>query len=111
MLLTSILYSRLGIPHLAVVHTELLRDCYTHLSPIDERIRAMGRSAFILAQSGRYEEAVGLLEGIEAGVHRNLKFHQFVVVCVGLVKLRRAIRRYFPPIPIPYPSYYIGFGM
>jgi anaphase-promoting complex subunit 5 len=93
MLLTSILYSRLGIPHLANVHSELLLDCYSHLCPIDERIRAIGRGAFIVAQSGRYDEAIRMLEGIEKSVYKSLKFHQYLVLCIGLIKLRRAIKR------------------
>jgi anaphase-promoting complex subunit 5 len=93
MLLTAILYSRLGIPHLANVHSELLLDCYSHLCPIDERIRTMGRAAFIVAQSGRYKEAIGMLDGVEKSVHKSLKFHQFLVLCIGLMKLRSAIRR------------------
>jgi anaphase-promoting complex subunit 5 len=93
MLLTSTLYSRLGIPHLANVHYELLLDCYSHSCPIDERIRAIGRRAFIISQSGRYDEAIRILEAIDASVHKSLKFHQYLVLCIGLIKLRRAIRR------------------
>jgi anaphase-promoting complex subunit 5 len=48
MLLQSTLYSRLGIPHLANVHCALLLDCHGAGCPIDEKLRAVGRQAFIV---------------------------------------------------------------
>ncbi|KAH7381676.1 anaphase-promoting complex subunit 5-domain-containing protein [Pyrenochaeta sp. MPI-SDFR-AT-0127] len=92
MLLTSTLYSRLGIPHLANVHCELLLDCYEHCCPIDECIRAIGRRAFIMSQRGRYDEAVAALELISPTIHKSLKFHQYLILCIGLIKLKRATR-------------------
>jgi anaphase-promoting complex subunit 5 len=94
MLLTATLYQRLGIPHLANTHCELLLDCYSHSCPIEERLRAIGRRAFVLSQGGNYDEAIIMLEAIEPSVYKSLKFHQFLVLCIGLIKLRRAIHRY-----------------
>jgi anaphase-promoting complex subunit 5 len=95
MLLTATLYQRLGIPHLANIHGELLLDCYAHSCPIEERLRAIGRRAFVTSQSGRYDEAITMLEAIDPSVYKSLKFYQFLVLCIGLIKLRRAIRRYY----------------
>ncbi|KAF1830174.1 hypothetical protein BDW02DRAFT_559627 [Decorospora gaudefroyi] len=92
MLLTSILYTRLGIPHLANAHCELLLDCYSHTCSLEERIRAIGRRAFIVSQTGRYDEAISTLEAVDPSMHRSLKFHQYLVLCIGILKLRRAIR-------------------
>lgn len=94
MLLTATLYNRLGIPHLCSVHCELLLDCYSNLCPVEERLRAIGRRAFVVSQSGRYDEAISILEAVEPPVHKSLKFNQFLVLCIGLIKLRNAIRRY-----------------
>ncbi|KAF2819990.1 hypothetical protein CC86DRAFT_460011 [Ophiobolus disseminans] len=93
MLLQSTLYSRLGIPHMANVHCELLLDCYNHYCPIDERIRAVGRLAFIMSQSGRYNDAITALESIDPTVHKSLKYHQYLILCIGVIKFKRAIRR------------------
>lgn len=93
MLLTSTLYSRLGLPHLANVHCELLLDCYAHSCPTDERIRANGRRAFIMSQVGRYDEALSILEAMDTTIHKSLKSYQYLIICTGLIKLRRAIRR------------------
>ncbi|CAG5177920.1 uncharacterized protein ALTATR162_LOCUS8444 [Alternaria atra] len=93
MLLTATLYQRLGVPHLANIHCELLLDCYSHSCPTEECLRAIGRRAFVISQSGRYDEAIKMLEAIDPSVYKSLKFHQFLVLCIGLIKLRRAIRR------------------
>ena len=94
MLLTASLYNRIGIPHLANVHCELLLDCYSRSSPTEEHLRAIGRRAFVMSQRGRYDEAISILEAIDPLVHKSLKFHQYLVLSIGLIKLRRAIRRY-----------------
>lgn len=76
------------------VHCGLLLDCYENSCPIDERVRAIGRRAFITSQSGRYDEAISTLETINASLHKSLKFHQYLLLCIGLIKMKRAIRRY-----------------
>lgn len=96
MLLQSTLYSRLGIPHMANVHCELLLDCYDNACPMDERLRAVCRIAFIMSQSGRYNDAIASLEALHSTVHKSFKYHQYVVLCIGIIKFRRAIRRYVP---------------
>ncbi|KAJ4384025.1 APC5 protein [Didymella sp. IMI 355093] len=94
MLLQSTLYSRLGIPHLANVHCALLLDCHGASCPIDEKLRAVGRQAFIKSQNGRYDEAIEAFQSIDLTAHnKSLKFHQYLILCVGIIKLKRAIRR------------------
>jgi anaphase-promoting complex subunit 5 len=93
MLLQSTLYSRLGIPHMANVHCELLLDSYSSSCPIDERIRAIGRQAFIMSQNGRYDDAIVALESIDPATHKSLKYHQYLVLCMGVIKFKRAIRK------------------
>ncbi|KAF2867178.1 anaphase-promoting complex subunit 5-domain-containing protein [Massariosphaeria phaeospora] len=93
MLLLGSLFSRLGITHLSDVHCQLLLHCYEHSCPIDERIRSVCRCALSAAQYGRYDEALDLLQAIHATTHRSLKYHQYLFLCTGLVKLKRAVRR------------------
>ncbi|KAF1934337.1 anaphase-promoting complex protein [Didymella exigua CBS 183.55] len=94
MLLQSTLYSRLGIPHLANVHCALLLDCHGASCPIDEKRRAVGRQAFIMSQNGRYDEAIEAFQSIDLTAHnKSLKFNQYLILCVGIIKLKRAIRR------------------
>ncbi|KAF2279554.1 uncharacterized protein EI97DRAFT_498983 [Westerdykella ornata] len=93
MLLQSTLYSRLGLSDLSRTYCQLLLDCYGHSSPNDERIRARCRCAFNAMHSGRYDDALQLLEASEAFNHRTLKFQQYIYFCTGLIKLKQAIRR------------------
>lgn len=93
MLMQSTVFSRLGITHLSTAYCELLLHCYNSNSPIEENIRAICRLAFTTAQSGRYDEALSMLESIQPEVHRTLKFHQYIVSYTGLIKLKRALRR------------------
>ncbi|OAL57027.1 hypothetical protein IQ07DRAFT_582293 [Pyrenochaeta sp. DS3sAY3a] len=92
MLLTSTLYSRIGIPHLSDVHCELLLDCYAGSCPVDELLRAIGRRAFIMSQSGHYDEAILTLESTDKSINKSLRFQQYLTLCIGLIKLKRAIR-------------------
>ncbi|KAL5113826.1 APC5 protein [Pleosporales sp. CAS-2024a] len=93
LLLQSTLFSRLGLPHMANEHCELLLDCHGSACPVDERLRAAGRRAFIMSCSGRYEEAIANLEAVDTGVHKSLKYHQYLVLCTGVNRLKQAIRR------------------
>jgi anaphase-promoting complex subunit 5 len=94
MLLHSTLFSRLGMPYMANVHCELLLDCYNYSCPVDERIRAIGRQAFIMSQNGHYDNAIDALDAIDFAVHKSLKYHQYLGLCVGVIKFKKAIRRY-----------------
>ncbi|KAJ4287004.1 APC5 protein [Kalmusia sp. IMI 367209] len=87
----SALYSRLGNIYLSEAYCQLLLDCYHYECPLDERIKAYGRRAFLALQWGRYEEALNLLASAETVAHRSLKLHQYIFLCTGLVKLKRAI--------------------
>lgn len=93
MLLQSTLYSRLGIPHMANVHCELLLDIHNGSCPLDERLRAIGRQAFIMSQSGRFGDAIVSLESLVPIVQTSLKYYQYLVLCMGIIKFKRAIRR------------------
>ena len=109
MLFQSALFSRLGVTYLSGAYCELLLHCYNHGCPLDESLRATGRRGFLVRtklaifcstkmeaqalQKGRYDEALQLLGSIDASSHRSLKFHQYVFLCTGLVKLKRAMHR------------------
>jgi len=84
---------------MSVVHCDLLLNCYAHSCPIDERIRAVGRLAFIMAQSGRYADAIASLDSIDPAVHKSLKYHQYLVLCTSVIKFKRAIRRFVSHTP------------
>ncbi|KAF2105828.1 anaphase-promoting complex subunit 5-domain-containing protein [Lophiotrema nucula] len=93
MLFQSTLYSRLGITHLSTVLCDLLLHCYRHGCAVDEQVRAICRIAFGATQHGRYDEALQLLETVDRSIHRTVRQYQYILSCICLIKLRRAIRR------------------
>lgn len=47
-----------------------------------------------MSQNGRYDEAIGVLQSIDLTANnKSLKFSQYLILCVGIIKLKRAIRR------------------
>ncbi|KAF2000794.1 hypothetical protein P154DRAFT_491575 [Amniculicola lignicola CBS 123094] len=92
MLLTSTIYSRLGITHLSDAYCHLLLLVYNDTSPIDERIRATCRLAFNEVQTGQYDKGLARIESIDQSAHGVLKFRQYIFFSTGLIKLKRAIR-------------------
>jgi anaphase-promoting complex subunit 5 len=52
-----------------------------------------------MSQNGRYDDAITLLESIDPAVHKSLKYHQYLVLCIGVIKFKRAIRRYMLTVP------------
>lgn len=47
-----------------------------------------------MSQNGRYDEAVETFQSIDLTAHnKSLKFDQYLILCVGIIKLKRAIRR------------------
>jgi anaphase-promoting complex subunit 5 len=58
-----------------------------------------------MSQSGRYDEAIETFESIDMIANKSLKFSQYLILCIGIIKLKRAIRMYDYPAP---PAYYTG---
>ncbi|KAF2751948.1 hypothetical protein M011DRAFT_463437 [Sporormia fimetaria CBS 119925] len=93
MVMLSTLWSRLGISHLTDVHCDMLIDCYQEVSPLEEGIRAQTRRAFSEMQNGYFDTALRRLQFLDPSVRRTLKFQKLVYFYIGLIKLKRAIRR------------------
>ncbi|CAI6335826.1 unnamed protein product [Periconia digitata] len=91
MLFQSALSSRLGLNYMSNVYCELLLHCYHHSCPLDEQVRAIGRRTFLVAQKGQYAEALSMLDKMNTPANHSIKFHHYVFLCTGLVKLKRAI--------------------
>lgn len=53
-----------------------------------------------MSQSGRYDEAIEAFESIDITAHKSLKFNQYLVFCIGIIKLKRAIRRQESPLTL-----------
>lgn len=54
-----------------------------------------------MSQNGRYDEAIEAFQSIDLTTHnKSLKFNQYLILCVGIIKLKRAIRRYMSHSPL-----------
>ncbi|EKG11569.1 hypothetical protein MPH_11062 [Macrophomina phaseolina MS6] len=93
MLMQSSLYSRLGVTELSDAVCDILRECYGSVCPIEDILRSICHSAYILSQAGKYTEAFEMLDSIERTHHRTLKFHQYISNYTALLKAKRALRR------------------
>lgn len=47
-----------------------------------------------MGQGGRYDEAIEAFASIDMTANKSLKFNQYLILCVGIIKFKRAIRRY-----------------
>ncbi|KAL9621723.1 MAG: hypothetical protein Q9160_003841 [Pyrenula sp. 1 TL-2023] len=93
LILRSSLFGRLGSTHLAQVNGDTFLECFSHDSPTEDTLKCKSRMANLLVQEGRYQQALELLEGVSPDTLRVLKYQQYWVFFIGLIKLRRHIRR------------------
>ncbi|KAI9669138.1 MAG: anaphase promoting complex subunit 5 [Alyxoria varia] len=91
LLVQSSIYGRLGIAPLATAYCDLVTDCYKTNSPLEEIVRARARTAHNLALAGDYKGSMKVLEAMTADADRNIQLHQYLSVCIGLVKLKQAL--------------------
>jgi anaphase-promoting complex subunit 5 len=93
-LVQSSIFGRLGFTGVANAYSNVVLDCYDKCTPIEELLRASTRNAFSLAQSGQYQSAIDTLETLEYTRKRNLHAHQYLSLAIGVLKLKRALRRH-----------------
>ncbi|KAK4977519.1 hypothetical protein LTR28_006544 [Elasticomyces elasticus] len=72
---------------------DILQDSYAAEAPVEERLRALCRTAYAMAYKGRYDEALRLLEETNLPVKRTLKLTHQLMAFMGVVKLKREIHR------------------
>ncbi|KAL7267537.1 APC5 protein [Rhizina undulata] len=92
-LLQSSLWGRLGISYLSQLNCELFLAKYSKNSPVEDVVKAICRSAYIMSMRGKFDEALERLELVEQDSLRSLKVYQYWATYIGLLKLRRAIYR------------------
>ncbi|KAF3284434.1 anaphase promoting complex subunit 5 [Orbilia oligospora] len=93
MVLQAAVWSRLGINYAAMLGCELFVAKYRKNSPVEDLVKAQCRTAFLIAQKGRFEEALERLENIDVESLRTLKYYQYWATYGGLIRLRRELFR------------------
>jgi anaphase-promoting complex subunit 5 len=89
MMLQSSLWSRLGVTSLASSYCEVFLRCHSKTAPFDDILKFTCRAAYLLAEKGRYGEAMNRLEGLDADSLRQLKANQYWLTFRGILRLKR----------------------
>ncbi|PWW73845.1 hypothetical protein C7212DRAFT_300781 [Tuber magnatum] len=90
-LLQSSLWSRMGISYLSWMNCEVFLSKYRVNSPIEDVVKALCRSAYIMSLRGKTDEALERLDQVDQECLRALKVYQYWATYVGLLKLRQAM--------------------
>lgn len=87
------LWDRLGVAYLSSTACEVFLRCHARHAVFDDELKVTARQASMLALRGRYDEALGRLEGLDANALRSWKPSQYWHKFRGIVKLRRDLHR------------------
>ncbi|KAI2468154.1 anaphase-promoting complex subunit 5-domain-containing protein [Annulohypoxylon bovei var. microspora] len=87
------LWDRLGISYLSMTTCEVFLRCHARHSIFDDELKVTSRQASILTLKGKYDEALGILEGMDANSLRSWKPSQYWHKFRGIIKLRRDLHR------------------
>ncbi|KAK3172503.1 hypothetical protein OEA41_005825 [Lepraria neglecta] len=93
MSMQSSVFGRLGVSCQAWVYGELFLQCYASPSPVEDVVHCICKSAFLLSQKGRYEDALARMEEIEEETLGTLRYSQYWTSSLGLLKFRRHLHR------------------
>ncbi|KAI1091366.1 anaphase-promoting complex subunit 5-domain-containing protein [Rostrohypoxylon terebratum] len=87
------LWDRLGIAYLSMTTCEVFLRCHARHSIFDDELKVTSRQTSLLALRGKYDEALGILEGMDANSLRAWKPSQYWHKFRGIIKLRRDLHR------------------
>ncbi|KAI0008615.1 anaphase-promoting complex subunit 5-domain-containing protein [Xylariaceae sp. FL0662B] len=87
------LWDRLGITYLSATTCEVFIRCHARHSIFDDELKVTSRQASMLSLKGKYDEALEILEGMDANALRAWKPSQYWQKFRGIIKLRRDLHR------------------
>lgn len=87
--LYAALWSRLGLNHLSVMTCEMFLRCHARNSLFDDELKLTCKLAFMLAERGRYDEALQALDGLQGNSLRSWKPSQYWYKCRGIIRLKK----------------------
>lgn len=88
MMMSMSLYGRLGVSQQAFITKEIFQQCYSIHSPIEDAVISACAGASILAQKGRFKEAILQLETLGLSKSFNAGRTNSWILQLGLLKLR-----------------------
>ena len=94
LLLASSLWQRVGVAALSKAQCDIFLRCHSKQhSCFDDELKFVARSAWALAQRGKYNEALQRLDGLEANSLRSWKPSEYWSKYRGLIKLRKDLHQ------------------
>ncbi|KAI0476220.1 anaphase-promoting complex subunit 5-domain-containing protein [Xylariaceae sp. FL0804] len=91
--INSALWDRLGIAYLSSTTSEVFLRCHARHAVFDDELKVTARQASMLTLKGKYDEALELLESMDANSLRAWKPSQYWHKFRGIIKLRRDLHR------------------
>ncbi|KAH7386151.1 anaphase-promoting complex subunit 5-domain-containing protein [Cadophora sp. MPI-SDFR-AT-0126] len=89
----SSLWGRLGVAHLSRQYCDIFLSCHARFALFDDTLRFTCRVAHLLAERGRYDEAMEKLEGLDENSLRSWKANQYWLKYRGILQLKRDLHR------------------
>ena len=93
MIMKGSVFARLGQSRLTWSNGETFLQCYTDDAPMEDILKCTCRMASLLAQRGRYRQAMQIMEDIPRDILRVLKYQQYWTFYARAMKLRRHLHR------------------
>jgi anaphase-promoting complex subunit 5 len=93
LLVESAFYARIGLSPLADNDCQIVLDCYSELSPIEDVVRARCRLAQGANQFGQYTRAKSILEGFDPEIYRTLHQNAYIHAHTSLLHLKHLLRQ------------------
>jgi len=93
MAMYSSIWSRVGIVQLSRQYCEIFLNCHARTAVFEDTLRFTCRLAFLLAERGRYEEALERLDDLDENSLRSWKSNQYWLKYRGIIRLKRDLHR------------------
>jgi anaphase-promoting complex subunit 5 len=89
----SSLWARLGVAHLSRQYCDIFLSCHARYALFDDTLRFTCRVAHLLAEKGRYDEAMENVEALDENSLRSWKANQYWLKYRGILRLKRDLHR------------------
>ena len=93
MAITSHLWARLGVVHLATQYSEVYLSNHARYGLFDDTLRHTCRIAHLMTENGQYDEAMEMLESLDENSLRSWKANQYWLKYRGILRLTRDLHR------------------
>lgn len=87
------IFARLGQAPLAEQHCGIVRHIYGNIATSNDILSSVCQHAYMLALSGRYEDALALLSNANPSAQETLRLNQLWLGFNAMVRLKRALHR------------------